>query len=79
MIENVKILKRKLLRVVLNLPYTEHTISFFKSNLILKLDDLYEFNVSISKFNHMKNSINHRDFISISIVIIEHTMNNKMK
>ena len=64
MIEKVTILPIKSLRVVFNLPYNDNTNSFSKNNLILKLDVLYKFNLSISIFNCMNNSTIHGDFIS---------------
>ena len=67
MLEKVRVLQRKSLRAIFNLPYNDHTNYFFKNNLILKLDDLYRFNLSVSMFNYINNPTDHRDFISCSL------------
>ena len=74
MIKKFRILQRNLIRAVFNLPYNDQTISLLENNLILKLDDLYKFNMSISTINYMKNSINQRDFISscLSFILTYH-------
>ena len=64
MLEKVRILQGKSLREIFNLPYTNHTNYFLKSNLILKLDDFNKFNISVSLFNYINNPTNPRDFIS---------------
>ena len=63
-LDRVRILQRKSLRAVFNLPYNDHTNSFFKNNLILKLDELYKFNLSKSMFNYINNPIPCSDYIS---------------
>ena len=46
MIEKVRILQRQSLGAVFNLTYNDHTNSFFKSNFIIKPDNLYKFILS---------------------------------
>ena len=63
-LDRVRILQRKSLRAVFNLPYNDHANSFFKNNLILKLDELYKFNLSKSMFNYINNPSPCSDYIS---------------
>ena len=64
MLEKVRVLQRKSLGAVFNLPYNDHTNSFFKNSLILKLDECYKFNLSVSMLNCINNPTDNRDFIS---------------
>ena len=64
MLEKVRVLPRKSLWAIFNLPYNGHTNYFSKNNLILKLDDLYKFNLAMSMFNYINNPTDHRDLIS---------------
>ena len=48
-LDRAKSLQRKSLRSVFNLSYNDHTNSLFKNSLILKLDELYKFNLSKNK------------------------------
>ena len=64
MLKKVRALQRKSLRTIFNLPYNDHTNYFFMKNLILKLDDLYKFNLSVSMFNYINNPTDLRDFNS---------------
>ena len=63
MLDKVRILLKKSLKAIFNLPYNDQTYFFFKANLILKLDVPYKFNLSVSIFNYFNNETNHRDFI----------------
>ena len=67
MIGKVIILQRKSLGVVFILPYNDHMNFFFKNNLVLKLEVLYKFILSSSRFNCMNNPTIYRDFISSCI------------
>ena len=63
MLEKVRIIQRKSLRAIFSLPYNDLTNSFFKNNLILKLDELYMFTILKIIF-----ALNTEDFFSILII-----------
>ena len=60
----VSVLQKKSLRTVFSLPYNDHTNCFFKNSPILKLNELYKFNLSKSMFNYISNPIHCNDYIS---------------
>ena len=64
MLERVGISWIKFLGAVFNFHYNDHTNSFFKSNLIFELNDLYKLNVSTSRFTYPKYSTIHTEFVS---------------
>ena len=46
-----KVLQKKAIRIINDLPFAEHTNDYFKSNNLLKLDDLYKYQVLRFMFN----------------------------
>jgi len=63
--DKLKVLQKKAIRVINNLPYNEHTSQYFKSNKILKLNDLYNYQILRFMFNITNNQIQNFSYINV--------------
>ena len=67
----VKVLQKKAIRAIYSLPYNSHTHDHFKSNQLLKLDDIYYLKIAI----HMYTQFNSRNFSTNEDVHLYNTRN----
>lgn len=57
-VETIKVLQRKAIRAIFNLPYNEHTTRYFKEAKILKLEDIYKLNICSTVFTSLTSNNN---------------------
>ena len=54
-LDRVRIIQKKAIRAIFNLPYNSHTSVWFKEKRILKVDDLNKLSLNTEIYNHINN------------------------